>query len=361
MISFLPDAARAGAKFIENFDAREITFDSDGKGDKVATGVRGIWTPRDADKIADGEHREVIIKAKRVIISAGTFNSPLLLRRSGLNNRNIGRNLHLHPVTVVTSHHPDRDVPISPWEGGILTKAVTEFENLDGRHHGVKLEAMVMLPSLALAYQVCSDGVEFKELCSKFPNVAAHIVLVRDRDTGYVYPDPISGKTRVSYTPSAFDRRHALDGILALAKIAYVQGAREIRTSIVGVPPYVRPIADEMSTPPSSSSEEKNNSDPNDPHFQAWLHKLRTTYLRAAAIDTLWATAHQMGTCRMSTHPSRGVVDPKGRVWGTRGLYVADASVFPSASGVNPMVTTMGIADWISGNLAREMGSGTRD
>jgi len=44
-----------------------------------------------------------------------------------------------------------------------------------------------------------------------------------------------------------------------------------------------------------------------------------------------------------------------GRVWGTEGLYVADASVFPSASGVNPMVTTMGIADWISWGVAEEL------
>jgi choline dehydrogenase-like flavoprotein len=50
----------------------------------------------------------------------------------------------------------------------------------------------------------------------------------------------------------------------------------------------------------------------------------------------------------MSAKAKDGVVDPKGRVWGTEGLYVADASVFPSASGVNPMVTTMAIADWIA-------------
>jgi len=41
--------------------------------------------------------RQVIIKAKRVIVSAGTLQSPLLLLRSGLSNPQIGRNLHLHP------------------------------------------------------------------------------------------------------------------------------------------------------------------------------------------------------------------------------------------------------------------------
>ena len=48
-------------------------------------------------------------------------------------------------------------------------------------------------------------------------------------------------------------------------------------------------------------------------------------------------------------------MDPRGQVWGTEGLYVADASVFPSASGVNPMVTTMAIADWIGKGVCDDL------
>lgn len=62
-----------------------------------------------------------------------------------------------------------------------------------------------------------------------------------------------------------------------------------------------------------------------------------------------------MGSNRMSVYPQDGVVDPQGRVWGTEGLYVSDASIFPSASGVNPMVTNMAISDWISRGIMREM------
>ena len=40
----------------------------------------------------------------------------------------------------------------------------------------------------------------------------------------------------------------------------------------------------------------------------------------------------------------RSVVNPDNEAWDTKGLFVADASVFPSASGVNPMLTIMGIA-----------------
>lgn len=41
---------------------------------------------------------------------------------------------------------PDKD-PINPWEAGILTCMVDEFQTPDGQHHGVKLECVTMMPS----------------------------------------------------------------------------------------------------------------------------------------------------------------------------------------------------------------------
>jgi choline dehydrogenase-like flavoprotein len=42
------------------------------------------------------------------------------------------------------------------------------------------------------------------------------------------------------------------------------------------------------------------------------------------------------------------VVDPSGRVWGYDNLLVADASLFPQASGVNPMLTIMAMASRVA-------------
>ena len=52
-------------------------------------------------------------------------------------------------------------------------------------------------------------------------------------------------------------------------------------------------------------------------------------------MGTLIGSAHQMGSNRMGVSPKSSAVDPRGRVWGTQGLYVADASVFPTSSGVS--------------------------
>ena len=54
-------------------------------------------------------------------------------------------------------------------------------------------------------------------------------------------------------------------------------------------------------------------------------------------------TVHLMGTARMSDNPQRGVVDSFGAFHGVPGLFVADASLFPSPIGVNPMETIMAL------------------
>ncbi|KAF2735655.1 long-chain fatty alcohol dehydrogenase [Polyplosphaeria fusca] len=339
VVSFLPDAARAGAMFIEGFHAEKVLF-SNINGEKVATGVRGTWISRDVNGGVAGEptcKREVIIKAKRVIVSAGTMQSPLLLLRSGLSNYHIGRNLHIHPVAVLGAIHKEE---IKPWEGGILTSVVTELENLDGHGHGVKLEATNMVPSSWLIWLPWKNGLDFKLNAARFKHMTGYISLARDRDTGQVYPDPIDGRVRFKYSTSGLDKKHILDGLVALAKIQYIAGAAEIFTTVPGVPSFVRDAEE--------AGEGVNNE-----KFQVWLDQLRNAGFPSP--DSMFVSAHQMGTNRMSNSPKSGVVDPQGQVWGTKGLFVADASVFPSASGVNPMITNMAISDWISRGIAKTL------
>jgi len=75
---------------------------------------------------------------------------------------------------------------------------------------------------------------------------------------------------------------------------------------------------------------------------EEWLARLDAAGWGANQL--LLVTFHQMASCRMGASARSSVVDPEHRVWGVRGLYVADASVFPTASGVNPMLTIMAIA-----------------
>lgn len=244
---------------------------------------------------------------------------------------------------------------INPWEGPILTNVVDEFQNLDGQGHGVKLEAMTMLPSWFLPLFPWTSGLDYKMFCAKFPHMSGHLALVRDRDTGRVYPDPVDGRCRVAYTPSEFDKAHSLEGLLACARIAYVSGAKEIFVGHASQAPFVREPEPERADEEDESGEKEGI---NEVRFKAWLAEFGRRKMNSP--EMAWGTAHQMGTCRMADSKRKGVVDPKGKVWGTQGLYVADASVFPSASGVNPMITNMAISDWISRGIARLLSKESR-
>ena len=55
-------------------------------------------------------------------------------------------------------------------------------------------------------------------------------------------------------------------------------------------------------------------------------------------------SAHQMGSCRMGRDPSTSVANPWGELHDTPGVWIGDASAFPTASGTNPMATIMALA-----------------
>lgn len=81
---WLPDAAKAGAEFIEGFEVERVVLENG-----QATGVLGTWTSRDAKGGLIGPsgerlRKEVMINAKRVIVACGALRSPILLLRSGL-------------------------------------------------------------------------------------------------------------------------------------------------------------------------------------------------------------------------------------------------------------------------------------
>jgi choline dehydrogenase-like flavoprotein len=63
-------------------------------------------------------------------------------------------------------------------------------------------------------------------------------------------------------------------------------------------------------------------------------------------------SAHQMGTCRMGANRRSAVCDGSGAVYGMNGAYVADGSLFPASSGVNPMITIMALAHHLSQGLS---------
>src|SRR5207245_1006752 len=64
--------------------------------------------------------------------------------------------------------------------------------------------------------------------------------------------------------------------------------------------------------------------------------------LRAGGLKLF--SAHQMGSCRMGDDPKTSVAGPYGELHDTPGVWIGDASAFPTSSGTNPMISIMALA-----------------
>jgi choline dehydrogenase-like flavoprotein len=144
------------------------------------------------------------------------------------------------------------------------------------------------------------------------------IPIVRDRESGRVTVDR-QGRALVHYRVRGQTERHALRSIVEAARVHLAAGAREVLT-LHTAPLRLRPADD----------------------VQEFAREVHSRGIRANRVGMF--SAHQMSTARMGAHARSSVADPDGRVWGVDGLIVADASAFPNASGVNPMLTVMALA-----------------
>ncbi|BGP24828.1 hypothetical protein JCM10295v2_003748 [Rhodotorula toruloides] len=334
-VTWLRDAAEHGAKFMTETSVERLLFAVSPSSPLPSPETLDKYTPSSNRRhcigalVKDKNGNLAVIRAKQsTIVSAGTIHSPAVLMRSGLKNPRIGRNLRLHPVVFTTGLY---DEHIRPWEGAIMTAVTGVQENWDGSHHGVKIEVIQSFPGgQAAGFIGWTSSKEHKKTMAQYGNLLTLISIARDRGSGRVFLDS-EGKPRMDYTVNSYDGNSLVRGTIAAAEIHLVNGAKRITTAQVDVEDYIPAPGHQYLA---------------DPKWKEWVAKIEKAgvYPGRCAIGS----AHQMGSCQMGAKPSTSVVDPRGRVWGTDGLYVADASVFPTASGVNPMITNMSLSHSIA-------------
>ena len=69
----------------------------------------------------------------------------------------------------------------------------------------------------------------------------------------------------------------------------------------------------------------------------------------------MFASAHPQGGCAIGVAQSDSVCDLNGRLRGYKNIYVADASLFPSSSHVNPYLTVMALADVVADGIIADL------
>ena len=352
VVTWLKDAAETGnAAFVTNCNIERILFD-----ESKRTAIGAVAT-------IDG--RSVTIRANRsVVLSAGSIQTPAVLLRSPelKYNTQIGQHLHLHPTTTVTGFY---DFPIKPWEGGLLTMVSNGAELVDPAGWGCKIEVIASSPSIHAAFTNYEDATSHKADMLRYAHSFELIVICRDREGGSVFVDK-DGHARMNYTISKHDQQSLIQGLLRACDIHMMAGASKIGTVQVGMQPF-KPSLTEQFAPLTSKVLPESTVLPStatpveavprnlaDPAYVKWRGEVEKAGTRPYWCTT--GSAHQMGSCRLGSSPRTSALDPQGRVWGAKNLWVADASCLPESSGVNPMITTMATARSIARNLSADLG-----
>lgn len=290
--TFLADAVVLGAKVVSGVRARKLVFER-----RRAVGVEGVT--------ARGVRVDVSVR-HAVVVAASAIQTPLLLRASGLTRRPVGDNLMAHPGVSVTGRFSE---PVNNHLG-----ATQGHEVIGLRHEGLKVEALGFDVSI-LASRLPGTGASFTKSLARLSHHAAWGAAIRAKAQGSVRS--VGGATVVRYALTADDVKTVRRAASVVAQLFVAAGAEAVAPGISGV-------ASELDTMEQARALE--TSAPLD----AGAYSMSMTHL--------------FGTARMGSDPERSVVRPDFRHHDVDALFVADSSVFPTNTGVNPMVSIMGLA-----------------
>ncbi len=317
--TYLKDAFDAGAVIVANCPVERVVVEQG-----VAAGVVGTWTDPQTGRTA-----QVIVRAPRVVCAAGALENPALLLRSGIGGPAVGENLFLHPTVAMSGIYEE---DLKAWWGAPHALLMDEFESgADADGFGFRVEGAQYAPGLIGSATPFASAADHKRLMARTAETGVFLGRIRDRSGGQVTIDD-DGQAVVTYAltdPVDVATMHrALD---TLARLHEAAGATEI--SVLGVNPPTWRRGDDL---------------------EAFIARTQRMPMRLGGIALF--TAHQMGSCRMGSDPQTSVADPRGELHDTPGVWIGDASAFPTASGTNPMISVMALAHRTADAIAHHAG-----
>ena len=299
LLNYIPRAAELGARVYCDFRVEKVLTRG-----QAAVGVAGSVLSRGSKK----RRTTFSVKAKLVVLAAGAVGTPLLLLQNRLagSSGEVGKNLRLHPGIRV---YALMDEEVKGWLGVPQGVYVDEFWD-----EGVMLEGIFVGPMLS-APALPFFGRRGKDLMFQYPRIAAFGAMIQDETRGRVRPGP-RGFPLITYSLIAEDLKKAQKAIAYSAEIYFAAGAKRVFPTVPWLP--------EMRS-------------------RTQVSEILTGNLKASELEMM--AFHPMGTCRMGTNPHHSVTDPYGETFDVKNLFVADASLFPSCLGVNPMESIMAFAN----------------
>jgi choline dehydrogenase-like flavoprotein len=169
-------------------------------------------------------------------------------------------------------------------------------------------------------------GAALGALMAQYDHMVTAGMLCEDTATGRVRT--IDGKPQAFYQLAGADAANLKRGVVLLSELLFAAGARRIMLPFHG--------ADDLYGPDDA-------------------RRLLDRDIPTKGWEVV--TVHMMGTARMGTDRAGAVTNPFGMVHDADRLMVADASLFPTPIGVNPMETIMALATRGAGYVIDNAGS----
>ena len=303
-VTYIPLALAADAQLYSNCTAEQIHTE---KGSVVGVSAQ----------LPSGN---LYVQSKVVVLAAGAINSPQLWLKSRLpnTNRRVGTNLHLHPAVFVGGIFNET---IDGHLGIPQSYYIDEFLDLEKSPKSGYLLMPAFGSQMIVAASLPGFGEDHWELMERYRHIAALLVLLHDRTTGQVSVN-YKGAPNIAYRLRRSDKKMLVEGAINAARLLFAAGATEI------VMPYTQ-------------------------HFPIKTESDLEIVRRRGIVpnDIMLASSHPQGTLRMGENPNRSVVKFSGESHAVNGLFVADASLFPTSIGVPPTLTIAALAEHVASQI----------
>ncbi len=278
--------------------------------------ITGVSASIDA---GDGNTQSVSVKAGVVVVSCGTIASSALLLGSGLDiNGRVGKGVAIHPSPALIG---DFQEEVRGHQGIPMAYHCYEFSVLKTGKRGYMLES-ISLPPYQFSLPLPGFGLDQKELMSRYEHFGLIGSMLHDESVGTVrLGGPLGAILEYDLTQS--DSATMVEGMVNAARILFSEGATRVITS------------HKQSTVIGSEQD---------------LDLIKQRGVSPYNINL--ASAHPQGGNAMGGDSRGAVLDSHSQAYGFENLFVCDASVFPTALGVNPQLTVMALASRLGEYLA---------
>ncbi|MGX9134896.1 GMC oxidoreductase [Rummeliibacillus sp. JY-2-4R] len=249
-------------------------------------------------EVFDANKQSHTIRAKNVVVSASTLETPRLLLNSGIQGPAIGQYLTGHVSMIGIGTISKRE-----FSDNLGNLSILKFETDEDPFH-----IQILGPNQYWSYQQFEDKVLPDELMV----VYATFGRVEPRKENRVYVDPNDTDEygvpwqQVQYSLSDKDRENAKNVEDGIRRSAKAMGVTLDESSLVLRPPG--------------------------------------------------ADMHESSTCRMGDDPNTSATNRHGQIHGVQGLFIADNSVLPSLTAAGPTLSNSALAIRLADHIVRQSG-----